>query len=915
MKYIIVDSVKDGNRYLRKQIQNKKNGTAIVNVKCTNLLEFAKEVVTKYMAKRTADTMGYLAALDVLDSMSGAVFVLKILEEKAGADYFIPKESLSQETAQEVWNVLSRIRMGKTTKMFEECTDKRVQQLKELREEYEALLIERELYDVPYLYKKAIEVLQKKPVYGKREKDTIVISNVCKENLSAVELEFLEMYTNGKYEEYLLEADLKEDILQGVEFFKSYGISNEVQYVVSQILEKKQALGDVDIFYASEEYEPYLEAVFHSRNMPYAMVDRQLPADNIYLHVMKEILNWAGNNYSYELLKPVIIRFGKYRRVFYKEIRAGIGWGAERYYRYIDAERKNAVCLEELEDAARKEQVAKLEFCEILECLADVFRWEEQIGTTRIPYVDIYWRLVECTRKIVGNNKAYKYVYPALCKFAKKLKHLEYGKNMDDVIDVLSRELKNLTYDDMETKDSVSIQKLDGRVHILERKHAYVLGMSSAHFSAANTESPVLSDKELESFLDTEKGYVRLAKEQEQRKVNALYRTLASRNTEGSLMIGYSDYDTVNLRYLSPSIPYIRLMQKAGADDSAIKKAKYEHLILQDIRFKEEMVWGKSEKSEKSEQPEKTEQELLDSPIASWSTTSLQELLACPLQFYYHRVLRIPDENYKEAKPDAWLPASEKGTLAHGIMEDYCNEIFLNKKSTEIGPAVQETLFEEIVNTRIASMLEVCPYTSKAAYEIEAELVKTNCRNYLESMHREFSDPANKWMVIACEKEFKDIELSFTAEEAVNLKFRGQMDRLDCYLDGNGVSHYRIMDYKSGSRKRHEIEIEDHRSVQHIVYKLALEALEKEEKEGKIEVEQVTFIHFFEDDVQNQELTLGKDKIKDFPYEVHEIVTHVIKNGAYQKRVTGDEEKDERNKACDYCTYKNICKENIGVKL
>ena len=42
-------------------------------------------------------------------------------------------------------------------------------------------------------------------------------------------------------------------------------------------------------------------------------------------------------------------------------------------------------------------------------------------------------------------------------------------------------------------------------------------------------------------------------------------------------------------------------------------------------------------------------------------------------------------------------------------------------------------------------------------------------RNYLESMHREFSDPANKWMVIACEKEFKDIEESDENEGALRI--------------------------------------------------------------------------------------------------------------------------------------------------
>ena len=49
MKYIIVDSVKDGNRYIRKE--NKKQNSVLSNVKCVTLLEFAIEVVTQEQAK------------------------------------------------------------------------------------------------------------------------------------------------------------------------------------------------------------------------------------------------------------------------------------------------------------------------------------------------------------------------------------------------------------------------------------------------------------------------------------------------------------------------------------------------------------------------------------------------------------------------------------------------------------------------------------------------------------------------------------------------------------------------------------------------------------------------------------------------------------------------------------------------
>ena len=108
MKYIIVNSVKDGNRYLRKE--NKKKSNTTFNVACVHLFDFAKEIVTKAMAKK-----GSLKALDILDSTSGAVLLLEMLEERTSEYYFVAKESLSQETAQEIWGIMQQVRMGATT--------------------------------------------------------------------------------------------------------------------------------------------------------------------------------------------------------------------------------------------------------------------------------------------------------------------------------------------------------------------------------------------------------------------------------------------------------------------------------------------------------------------------------------------------------------------------------------------------------------------------------------------------------------------------------------------------------------------------------------------------------------------------------------------------------------------------------
>ena len=891
MKYIIVNSVKDGNRYLRKE--NKKKSNTTFNVACVHLFDFAKEIVTKAMAKK-----GSLKALDILDSTSGAVLLLEMLEERTSEYYFVAKESLSQETAQEIWGIMQQVRMGATTQAYEANKIPRVVQIMHLIEDYEKLLEQKEQYDTPSLYKKAIQMLQSEAVPGKKDNDTIVISDVCKNRLTAIEQEFLDMYTQKDYSVFTL-PKATDECLKGAEFFKAYGMVNEVNYVVSQILEKKQMLGDVEIFYTAADYEPYLEAVFHSRKIPYAITKRQLPGDNDYIHLMKYILEWAENNYAYESLKAVMMMSHLYRSTYFSEIRAGIGWGAERYHTYIEnlrAEYQNA------DEEQRLYWARKRDYAQCIELLLSVFEWKEE---TKISCSTVFWRLVEAARSILGNRESYKMIANGLKDFAIQLDHVRTTNNMEEVIDLLSAEMKKVVYSDMETTSSVSIRKLDAEVHILERKHIYILGMSNAHFSGAVVDSPVLSDAELEMFLDVEKGYVNLKKNQEEKKKQALMQTLVSRDEEGSLTIGYCCYDTINLRSMSPAIPYIRMMQSANVTESQIAYAGYENIIQQNISFAEKDVW--QDITAVTDEP-KDETEIV-SPIECWSTTSLQQLLSCPLQFYYQRVLRLPDESYKTPKPDTWLQANEKGTLAHGIMEDYCNEVFLGKEPAEIPAMIQEAFFEEILDKRIKEMLVVCPYTSKAAYEIECDTIRQNCKNYLKKMHREFSDPNNKWVVISCEEDFKDIDLKFgTDEESILLKFRGQIDRLDSYVDEDGVRHYRIMDYKSGRYAKHQTDINAHRSIQHVVYKLAVEAMKKDL--APLVVDQVSFLHFFEEDENNQEITLKEADIADFPTDVHAFVLQVLKERKYEKCSVSDA-KD----FCKYCTYRNMCMEHIGEKL
>lgn len=917
MRYIIVDSVKDGNRYLRSF--NKKTNLVTYNVKCVHLIDFAKEVVVRQMAQ-----MGVIKAVDILEVTSCGDLLCEILENKTGEDYFVPSESISTGTCEEILDVMNQLRMGVVTNAYDNTDDSTILQLKDLINTYEKCLSEMDVYDIPLLYKKAIAILNENkstiPI-----SDSYEISDACKSQLTALENNFLDLYTCNKYKIFSVipsEQSINAG-LAGAKFFRAYGISNEVRYVISQIIDKGQQLGDVEIFYSSADYEPYIEACFSADNIPYSMINRKLPADNIYINVMKHIVKWAEGNFTYEALRPVMI-LSKYRRMYFSQIKAGIGWGLERYKLFIDNQRAKEFPTDE-QAQARHEKL--LDFCDCLMELVQVFDVKGNMS-----YETVCEKLISATRRVLGNKADYKFASVAFKSLCNSARNINKTNDIKEILKFISKELKELSYGDSEISSAVCIRKMDKNVHILERKHIYVIGMSNAHYSSSSVESPVLSDDELEKLIDAEKGYVALIKHEEEEKKNALYATLSSRDINGTLTVGYCCYDTVNLREQSPSIPYIRMVQNAGISDGNIDYAGYENIITGDVTYIESDIWNENtatientaitevRENTDTEVQENTEKEdavtedddIIPSPISEWSTTSLQQLLDCPRKFYYQRVLFLPNEDYKIPKADTWLSASEKGTLAHGIMEDYCNEIFLGKAAKDIPPMLNDKLLQKIMNEHVEDMLKKSPYMSNTAFKIECDLIWKNCKIYLEKMHNEFSDIGNKWVVEACEKNFSDVNIKFQSEDDfVNLKFSGQMDRIDSYVDETGKKHYRIIDYKSGSRKRNEENIRMYHNVQHIVYKLALEAISNED----VEVEEVCFLHFFEDDLQNQHIILKEDSIKDFPMDVHCYVIRVLKAGTYKKCSISDGTSDDEDKACKYCTYKDICDERIGDQL
>ena len=906
MKYIIVNSIAEGHRYIRKE--NRKAGNTMVNVCCLHLVDLAKNLVIKKRAKK-----GILKALNIADGTETVVLMEEILERNKGKDFFVPEESFCFDTAREVLESIRQIRMGKGTKEYENADDKKIFQIKSVITEYESALQEKDLYDDVRLYQEAVEELEEAIKTGK---DSYEIWEECFENLSYLERSFLEKMTSGNYEKVSLFASDKqvlEESLKGATFFKTYGIANEVNYVVADILKNKRKLGDVAVFYTNAAYEPYLEACFSEKRMPYKMVSRQRVSENRYVSFMYAVLKWAGADYSYQALKPVVTipgMYGEYEMegekkslsysyAYYKVINAGIGWGLERYKEFSN----NA-------DMSKAYNVVMAKF---FKGLYEVF--ETKMGHP-ISYAEVFEKLWALSRECLGNHMEYKDISGALSNEKKMLQQMDAAPTLEKVVDVLLDRIQKLCWSDSEENDALLVEKLSENVHVLERKHVYFIGLSVAQFSKNSVDSPVLSDEELYKYLDTEAGNVIFKSEGEQKVVQGIYKTIATKIPEGTLAIGYNCFDTIHLRKEAPSVCYLRLMEMAQIKDENVVYVGYPNLITENTKIEEENLWKTTENKPEDAKVKKNK----------FSATSFEHILDCPLQYYYQRIAGIVQETYKAQDATVWLAANERGTLVHGILEEYCKKWFVGKSHEEISMYIEADSFEQIVKEEIEKMAEVSPYVSEAVFEAEGAKIKEVCKDYLEELHKEFSDAQNKWIVKGCEIGFDDVVLCYDkdgacdigTENSVELCFDGKIDRLDYYVDEAGTYHYRIVDYKTGSAKKQREKIKEARKIQHIVYTKAM--LELAKREGiKVQVDCVQFLHIFEK--EDRILKYGIGEIEEFPDVVREVFVEVLLEGHYRwledcKCNKGAKRgKLLKDSDCTYCTYADICKKHIGDEL
>ena len=907
-KIIITDRVANANRLFRKY--NKETGMARCNVEVFTLYDIAKELLEAYCGFKVKKMS------TIIDAKSGVYVIDKLLRNNRLS--FIPTESLCVKTSKEVFSSINQIRTNRIKDVALEFG--KIAELNKLIDSYEKELKNSGCLDDIMLLKEA----------------NVIIKNSSKEDLSfcmpwvlgcdfgilegyemtIVEQEFMDglVAMSGKEPKLLEIEDNENKAVVQYEFFKAYGSSNEVEYVINCIEEERLAFGDVNVLYTSDEYEGLIKSAFESKRLPYRFSTGNSIAGTNVIQFLIGILNWAENDYLYEDLAvvadnpcvtlkniaPEEATVNSTSHYYNKYLRKRIGWGRERYFRSVDKGDD-----EEL-------------FNKFLGDLAGAFEDVTNIAC-------LYEKLIQICSTYVAKNKENNQLV-ALLKDQIKVFKMIGEVDADNAIRYIKDYILELKEREESNTAFVNLIKLS-QFEVLDRSENFVIGLSAKEFSVDSKESAVLSDEELKQYVD---GRIKLSIDIPKQKRDDLKRSLSTIN-KGRIIMGYSMFDTVNLRDNFPSAFYLEYEEQYRKSD--VKVHTYD-VVKSPIIFNGKSLIDRI-----------VEEETIDTPVVTndirISASGLQKLISCPLEYYYSYVEHLTERSFIKKSNHTWLDALSKGNLFHYFMEEYCNRLFGHEEITKATP--DKELCDEIYNLVIERMIEEMPYTSYTIFEKERDDTYELILNYLFEFHKEMYEDNQKGMkrrIIGNELRFDDVEYTFKAcvkdKEDIKVTFNGGIDRLDGYVNSDGKLLLRIVDYKTGKMSEKEKEIKNDKQIQHFIYVFAALKYATDNKElleemfdttiTSIGIENMIYVFPYEV-LKNNKLSTSDRLVNNMsggkynlPKEVDNLAWEVF-NYIYNEKSKSKleefvpKEPQKLEKHCKYCCFKEQCRCWVSEKL
>ena len=949
-KLLITDNVKNGNRLVKRL--NRKRRT-VSNLTVSTSARIAKELLIHDLASRG----DFRRIREVADDV-GAFILEGILRADFERYNFVPQASLCTATAAEILSNLNLIRENQVTDAYRMSADPKVPQLNQLILDYEKRLAELGFYDHCTLLKAGLEILSGNA--GLQAAGTVGL--LFTDRISVLEERFLNAYAPEAVR-LSLEKPAEEPSWH---FYKSYGIWNEAEYILEDIRARRIPFGQVRIVYTSQDYEPALQAAFGERRVPVRFTSGRPVSGKDSIRMLLSLIQWASNGYRYEDLKSIVlnplfvipVQEGEKpvnsAREFLKGVEDGIGWGLDRYKKFLKESEK------EKEEEKEKKVFHTNAYLEFIKDVVSVFDGIREPVDAAV----LFGAMIEFAKKYSRRTEDNRVILPLLEKERKELAFMLPLESLGEALNLLQDRLENMSADDREDSRAVAACRISG-VELLDRPYIYVIGLADRHFGISLIESPVLNDQERLVYFDRSVGNVPLSEEKAAKHLEQYVNSLELSEVQ-EIHMGYCCFDTVKQEELSPSALFLNMREKYASGTEELPLVEYPRVVSEDTIVVCDSVWNPElsglddeedgitaegtviEENDKEDGAEKYakdasenhEENAAGNPEGNieedghagssqkirelslqFSPSSLDTLLACPAKYNYQKNRRIPEEDYAQPDSSVWLGAADKGTYFHLVLQKYVETVFVGKDT--VSPEPDKDLFEKVFKEATEQTLELVPIESPAAARQDQEDVKEAADRYLQRLHREFSDPACPWHVLACEKKFgrdgeqglqQDCEYIYYTEpdspetmqmvekhDLFHLTFTGIIDRLDGYVDAGGTQHFRIVDYKTGTRKnfeKYKMEGKNRRkTTQHSIYRMYASRF------GTVDAFEYHFPFEEEEESQVYSVREFEDLLHDDDDYIPMVLHALFVEGFYPPMV--------KTGGCNYCTYSDICLSRI----
>lgn len=867
-RILIVSDISRGQALIR--LHEKQTGEMVCNVSCMTIPQMA-DAVYRYLLSAE----GYNERYEFLDN-TAAMMLFRgiIIDNIKSLRYFNNERVMDIATTSEIFSKANLIRANRWS--GEEAKEKndRVTDLKFLISEYEEKLAANDQLD---------EVAKEKLVLSKlnaasdisAEIKTVFsaeISYLAEDvtKLNGIEEELLAVFANATdpvinvFDDGLSMSDLS-NCVGKASFYKGYGSFNEASYIANDILAKNIAFGNVSVLYSSDNQLPAITAALRGNGIPMNILTNYSAKDNTYISLAKRIIEWAASDYSEKKLEEILSS-----PVITVNADDGAGnkinaLSGQKYYDYVLNARdrredsfvlgwgykRNALFVEHEKLAAKENSV--IEILKMHEALLGIFgdMGKPYDDNNKVRPITLYEKLVAFLEEYSCNGSEYAVGIDNMRRLSGAIRFEERALPLKDTMEFIDGLLCGIKISDAATNDSVTVQALNGW-KLLDRPNVYLIGLSLKDMQTNTTESPVLSDAEMERFLAN--GYAPTIENSASIYEKNFLFTLQSFNGE-ALTFGYSSYDTVSFCENNASGFFREALEVFG--DCGIDALP-------------EFVYGNPTGTVGTSSVTAWKDKAVYDVRHVTSSSSIEMLLDCPKKYAYDMLMHIPDNEFSECDFGRWLDAKNKGSFFHELFEKYCLDRLILSAAKPYENVVDETFVRRIAKEIEKEMLIKVPCAFEALADRETEDIVKAAVIFIQKLLDELNT-AMTWRILMVEQKFSDATYPIEGFDGniINFNFTGYIDRIDYRIDKTGKKCFlRIVDYKTGKSENKETENELGKLMQYAIYEKAVMDTGKVENSSKGMIPLLEYIRNKVADLEGDSSLLGYQfEFESFQYE------------------------------------------------